>query len=323
MRFRALAIGCVLSVLIDSRVAAAQVSTPPPVVETLGSADDPTITAVLRWSAPEHCGDAEALRDSVRAILERDAFVSESADVSVIIRVTRTLSGHEATLVLESEDGEPLGERTISVASSECAELAAPLALVTALMVDVPRREIRERIERARARLRGTVALGGGITDGWVPGGPSFVGELRVGIRVERFALELVFIGIPEGSVRRDGGSVKASLLMGALAVCGTPLDVAPVSVGLCAELGAGALMASGAELAEVRSAIRPQAMVGLLARTRIELIGALGLRIEAGIRVPIVHDRLEVSPVPGMPETLFTAWAIAPHTAISLDFEL
>ncbi len=309
--------------VVMSLVHVQEVHAQTPVLETARPEEERTITATLLWNAPSDCGEAEAFKESVRAILERDAFVNEGADVFVKVTLTSSSLGHEAVLVLESNGGERLGERTIHMASSSCSDIMAPLALVTALMVDVPRREIRERIDRERARLRGTLALGGGITDGWVPGGPSFALELRVGILVERFALELLFVGIPEGSATASGASVRAGLLLGGVAACGMPLDVSPASLGLCAELGAGVLVASGADLAEVRSAIRPQVMLGLLVRARIELVGPLGVRVEAGVRAPLVRDRLQVSPTPGMPETLFVAWMASPHAMISLDLVL
>jgi hypothetical protein len=103
------------------------------------SADAPARVA-LEWTRPAGCIERDALAHDVEKRLHRAAFVPRAqADLVVEGRVDRTDAGWTARIVLERPDGAAIGTRRIDAAAEACGALDEPLAVVLALLVDMPR----------------------------------------------------------------------------------------------------------------------------------------------------------------------------------------
>lgn len=107
----------------------------------------PPVRARLDWKRQPgagHCLDAAALRKAVESRLGRRVFVPAQADVVVRGRLepARDGEGWTAQLALEGAAGQPMGKRTLSTRADDCSALDASLALIVALMIDIPREEL-------------------------------------------------------------------------------------------------------------------------------------------------------------------------------------
>lgn len=115
---------------------------------------------VERGPGTEQCIEAAVLERGVEARLHRSAFLHQGqAPLRIALHLTRR-ARHEwsAELRLETEDGENLGERTLTTGAAHCSALDDSLALVVALLVDAPLIE-RERVERERGEERAPASL--------------------------------------------------------------------------------------------------------------------------------------------------------------------
>lgn len=295
----------VLSLLVASEVAAQ------PVSDGLDEA-----SATLSLSVEGSCVDPSALEANVAELLGRDAFVEGDAELEVRVGF-ETAADLSARIVIALPDGTALGERRIRIAS--CDEALGPVALVVAVLADIPRRSLPVAVVEPRP-LAATLALAGGVTSGWVPGDASSLFELRVGLREGQFTAELLALYVPEGSASGSEGAVHGWVGLVGISVCGLALIAEPIHLGACAEAGGGITSAWATGLEEVRSSLRPQGMWGMSVRFEWVILEGLALRIEVGARSPLVRDRLRVTPTGGSPEVLFTPPTLAPQGLLGLE---
>lgn len=98
---------------------------------------------VERGPGAERCLDAARLAAGVERRLARDVFAeTDPVDVTVTARLTRDGARFVAALTMTVERGEVAGTRTLVAERSDCRQLDDSLTLVTALLVDLPRRDI-------------------------------------------------------------------------------------------------------------------------------------------------------------------------------------
>ncbi len=290
------------------------------------------VRARMRWSAPADCPGASAVQAAVNEILGRDAFGEEEPDFEVRARISATddpASPLRASLQLVSMAAGVVGERTLSLPSGRCEDALPPLSLVLSLMLDHSRREIELLIPRPAAaperplEVRGLLALGIGAHHNLVPA-TMVLFDARAGVEIDAWSVEAWMEITPEASAEAasGGGGVAAWAGLGGVSVCGSPIRVTPLALGLCAEIGAGWIASRGFGLAETRTSLRPQVALAIAVRLRVALTDALGLRFEAGARALAFRDRLLLAPA-GVPELVFEPWPVVPYGRFSLDLRL
>jgi hypothetical protein len=95
----------------------------------------------LEVQADPGCVTSESLATAVRGLLERDAF-DESSTAVIRVEIASHGSSFEAKLTLEAR-GRVVGTREIVREGASCAVIEGPLAVVTALLIDVAEASIR------------------------------------------------------------------------------------------------------------------------------------------------------------------------------------
>ncbi|HEY6726150.1 MAG TPA: hypothetical protein VI197_19075 [Polyangiaceae bacterium] len=109
-------------------------------------AQDEPVLAELEWrGGPSggNCIEASAIRAAVEARLGRTLFAPKGqADV----RVTGSITGADGKwlvrIILTSAQGEPMGERELESENQDCSALDDSLALVLAVMLDIPKTRV-------------------------------------------------------------------------------------------------------------------------------------------------------------------------------------
>jgi hypothetical protein len=143
LRFRSGALACVLSTFAGAA----------------RGDDEVRAVGALDWqraSGAESCLAGPALEQAVEERLARDVFVPrERADIRVEGRIGPVAGGGwKASLALSTARGEPVGTRELVTRAEHCSALDDSLALVVALMVDLPLEQVKER-DRAAEQRRG------------------------------------------------------------------------------------------------------------------------------------------------------------------------
>ena len=109
--------------------------------------------AELEWhEAPAggNCIDAERLASTVEQRLGRQVFVPhDSADVRVRGGITRIDGRWVVKIELASAAGDAMGERDLETESPDCSSLDDSLALVLAVMLDIPKTRVPEPVAPA------------------------------------------------------------------------------------------------------------------------------------------------------------------------------
>lgn len=272
----------------------------------------------LRVEDPRGCLDADTIAREVTDLLGRDTFVPAQPDLDVHVEL-RADAAWTVHVAMTLPDGPLLGERLVELPATDCASALDATALVVAVLADIPRRQIEARRREHARSLAATLAVAGGASWGWVPGGPNALVELRGGLRFDAFSLELLAMLVPEGSADATQGQVHGWVGLLGLAACGSPLELDALRVGACAEAGGGWLSAWSSGLDETRSALRPQGFVGVGLRGELTVAGPVSLRLDLGARAPLSRDRLVVSPEAGTPEVVFEPPTVAPHASLGL----
>lgn len=99
------------------------------------------VHASLRIESAPQCIPARALEDRVEAQLGRVVFVA-NPDVLVTLRMQAERDVLSLVIALTLPDGTPLGLRTLRTTGTDCRALDDELALVLALLIDLPEQEI-------------------------------------------------------------------------------------------------------------------------------------------------------------------------------------
>ena len=108
-------------------------------------AQDEPVLAELEWRTPSgsNCIAAEELSAAVEARLGRTLFAAKGrADVHVTGSITEADGKWLVRMTLTSAQGEPMGERELESESRDCSALDDSLALVLAVMLDIPKTRI-------------------------------------------------------------------------------------------------------------------------------------------------------------------------------------
>lgn len=112
------------------------------------SAQEEPVLAELEWhEAPGggNCIDAERLAATVEERLGRRVFAPHAqSDVRVRGGITRSGDRWLVTIELTSAAGDPMGERDLETQSPDCSSLDDSLALVLAVMLDIPKTKVPE-----------------------------------------------------------------------------------------------------------------------------------------------------------------------------------
>ncbi len=308
----------------------------------------PPVRAELEWRrAPgaAHCMDAASLRKAVESRLGRRVFVSrDQADVVVRGRLEPSARGQgwTAELTLQSAAGQPMGKRTLNTRADDCSALDASLALIVALMIDIPREELppppakstpppptprttpiqvpRETPAPRRpwgfeGDVRATlglglmpgVALGVGVGVAVQPPGFWFT-ELDGELWATRRASS------PEG---RSGSDF--SLASVALYLCPLSLGYSRLRVQGCVGQRVGRLVAQGFGFDRDQREPRVVYNPGMRARLSARLVGPLVLGAGVGVEVPLTRDRFVATRADGTVQELYRMAPVAGTAEIVL----
>jgi hypothetical protein len=301
----------------------------------VAGAQDDFATARLEWQrAPgaEECVTRDALSRAVAERLARDPFVASGGDIVVRgkVRPLSAESGWSAELELVTSNGALIGTRTLQTEAEHCSALDESLPLVLALMLDVPRDEVRRADERKAAaapkpepprttpialprtvhaprepwRFRAAALATGAV--GLLPE-PALGAGVTLGVEPPTFWLtELdATIWLPRDA-EQDGGGARYRLLAVALHLCPFTIDAAPLRLDLCAGQRLGRLEASGFGFERNRDQIRLIYDVSVRARGWLELFGPVGLLFGVGAEVPLARDRFYFVAADGRQPELF-----------------
>jgi len=295
----------------------------------------PPVRAALDWRrqpGAEHCMAPAALAKAVESRLGRRVFVpTKQADVVVHARLEPAAGGEgwTADLALESAAGQPMGKRTLSVRAADCSALDASLALIVALMIDIPREELPAPPPKSappppaprttpiqlprgtpaprrpwgfEADARGVAALG------LMPGAAL---GLAVGVEVQPPGFWLIELDGELWMTRRadssSGGSgSRFSLASVGLYLCPLQLGSARVRFRGCVGQRVGRLVAEGFGFDEDHREPRVVYNPGMKARLTARLVGPLLLGAGVGLEVPLSRDHFVATRANGSTQELY-----------------
>jgi hypothetical protein len=309
---------------------------------TLGRAEPPR-TSSLAWArlpGADACVSAPELARAVEKQLGRAVFVSSAgAEVVVDGRIEPSTGapGFRAHLALLDARGGVLGTRDLQTGSSSCRALDDQLALVIALLIDPaallasPSREPpspRSPSPRAtapplvvartappvapRRRWRTSVALGGAVAVGLLPGARGAL-VLRGDVTPPGF-VPIQLGGALWSTARVDSGGKGAtlSLAWGTLSVC--PLSLAWGTTGLraCAGAALGAVRARGYGFKLSTGAAQVVAAGVVEGRMTQRLVGPMELGLGLGLLVPFERARAFYLDASGAEQEIARTGAVA-----------
>jgi hypothetical protein len=285
---------------------------------------EPPVTASFDWKrgpGADSCIDADTLGREVERRLARPVLVPKrSADLVIDGTLSRGSPGWHAKLVLRRADGTALGRRDLTTLAEDCSSLDESLALVVALMVDIPRSDIEPAEPAPVAKPRGVVVpaetyaprrpwhfdvavlpvVAVGIAPKPVPGGrvllsltpPSFA----------RFELEASGYLSARADAEREGAGSDFQAATVGVFVC--PLALGGLS--LCGGQVLARLAAAGFGFDQSFQQSRLAAAVGVRGRLELPLVGPLSLRAGLGADGFVWRDRFFYTRADGSKSQLF-----------------
>lgn len=289
------------------------------------------VHATLDWHrlpGGQSCSDAATLERAVESRLGRKVFVPRgAADVVVVARIgpARRGAGWVIDLELRTASGQVIGTRELTSAAPSCSALDPSVALVVALMVDIPKSDvpapapapkravprpekptpIRLPVEPARAwRVHVELAASGAV--GVLPGAIAGV-SLGWGLDPPGlFLIELDASLYPKADVAQNGAGSRFSLASAELDLC--PLEVGRSQPWLwgCVSQRLGEISGEGFGFSENLRQSRAFYSAGLRARAAVELAGPLKLVGSVGGEVPVTRDRFIYRDATGRTVELF-----------------
>ena len=290
--------------------------------------DEAPVTAAIEWhreAGAEECMDATAIRREVDRRLGRRAVAPrERADLVVDGTLSAGADGFRARLVLQRPDGRALGVRELSTKADHCSALDESLALVVALMVDVPRSEIppAPATPPPVARPRGVVIP----AETFAPRRPwhfgaSALGAFTLGLEPKGVfgARALLWLEPPAFARFEVEASTYASARADAeRSGAGTDFRASTLGLFVCPLAFGGARLCAGQVVAQVDAEgfgfdqsyqqARLAAAVGVRARYQVSLLGPLVLSAGLGADGYVFRDRFFYTRSDGVEAELFRA---------------
>lgn len=277
-------------------------------------ANDAPVRAALSWSSPPQCVPSAELAEAVEAILARSVWAAEAeAEVSLEGVLALEADGLRLELTLRAA-GHVVGTRLVRRPGADCESFVRTAAVVVALLVDLPRRDValllpREadprlppapvdrplapsrlsrsgdpivlRIDSAFVLDAGTlpaVAVGGELgVEAEPPGFPAF----RLGGRLLA----------PSESDTDASGRAASVWSAGALFELCPTWRASPLRLGLCAGGALDALVGAGLGLSNARGAVAFRLSIHALAVAVLEL-GRIGFALRLGSSLTLAADR-------------------------------
>jgi hypothetical protein len=285
--------------------------------------------------------DAERLEQAVEKRLQRDVFVKGEHDVVLTGHVSREPNDTwRVELSLAGYHGQPMGTRTLETQAPDCSSLDDSLALVLAVMLDIPKADIPEpepppRPPRAKEAAEGIpkrpvrrstplripedtperrkpwhleVGMGGVGALGLLPK-PSIGLAARALLTPPRFwevGIELMALRSVDASVGSSNAGANFSPRSVGLWVCPLPFDLDAVQVRGCLVEHLGRLRVEGFGFDENRESTRTFVNAGVRADAFWGLTGPLGVTLTAGLDVPLVRESFGFSDRTGENSKLF-----------------
>ncbi len=306
-------------------------------------------TAWLRFerhTTASECTDAKALEQAVEARLSRRVFVDRlKADLLVYARV-RWIDGEQAwgvRIELRTQNGALVGTRELRSEAPHCSVLKDPMALVLAVMLDVPRDELpkpqksprpAERAQQSQPAIELPVKpepspvpwrfrAGAGVTAGLglLPG-------LALGVRGHAsatppglFPLELDLNAFFESTARVSGAGAGFSALSAALYVCPLWKQLSSAfELGGCLGQHAGRLSVHPFGFDEQRQTARGFLNAGLRVVGRMRLFGPFRLRAALDAELPLIRERFRYTAPDGTSSVLFRMAPVAGFAELGLS---
>jgi hypothetical protein len=288
-------------------------------LHTTNAAAAEPVKPALAWRAERPCIEQLPLTQAVESRLGRRTFVPlTQAEIVVNGRVIRRPDGWEAHLELSDRAGTPLGTRVISSPAKSCRALDESLALVLALMVDLPRDELERRRQaaapaseekpaaptwrstpialpaparnarrwRVEPRVEAAAALGA------VPG---LALGLSAGALIEPPAFGALDVDaaawLPTSAGEGDRGS-RFQMLTATTLLCPLRVGAPTLALHVCAGQRVGALAVRGFGFDENRSEMRLLYDIGVRARAAVRVLDELRLTGAVGAEAPLLRDR-------------------------------
>jgi hypothetical protein len=306
------------------------------------------VIAELEWRrdpGAEGCIERQALIEAVEARLSRNVFEGDG-EIRVAGRIgPGRAGGWQARLTLATAKGQALGKRELTTPAADCSALDDSLALVVALMVDVPVSEVRARdeaAERKRAELAPTpsptplaiprkthapraawswdVSVQATAAVGLLPGiAPGVRAGLGVMPPAPKFELEFSYFFETRAEAGASGSAF--SLLAVGLHVCPLELPVGAALVRGCIGQQAGWISADGFGYDNNFQRDRFVYGIELGARFEMPVAGPISLRAGARAQAPLTRHRFFATESDGGQTELYRVEIIA--VAADLGFGL
>jgi hypothetical protein len=325
-----------VSSVIGSCASSAHAVEPAPAVESPPLASD----VPFEWSVPEGCPGRASVLEGLAQLLEADA-TSWDRFEHVRGRITRGEAAFE--LELEFILGRRVERRTF--ATRDCADLSHAAAVALALVLDpawdwtgeptptadAPKPEVLSRetdmgpvvaASEPRPTTSVELQLGAEAVIDTATLGPSAFGlglnaRARTSLWGTRFGVEAFGVWLPEQSIEvRPTDSVELGLTAGGVRACNWP----SLALGLCAEIEAGWLSASGVGANRGREVfdiwIAPGASLVLESR----LFDALLLDSRVSLLAPLMRPQYLVNQTEGVHEVPAVAVRVAFGMALAVN---
>ena len=330
------------------------------------AADQPHATARLQLSRGQEtqtCIDAGSLRRAVEQRLQRDVFRaadSEQVDVRVTVKLDRADSGFAATVLLETQHGNPIGTRRLTTETQQCSALDESLVLALALMLDIRREQVaavdqRERLKDpaaypgaspppTRAPLRPSgLPVGGPVGAATMQPAPwRFMGgvgavvgvgllpdvapgvRLGAGVAPPRIGwVEADATALAGTEAADEVGAVRLAWWGLGLYLCPLEFRGAPASGVGCLGNHVGWLRSTGVGFDDNSRSTRITYSPGLRGRGALRVTGPVALRAGIELLVPVVRDRFVYAQPNGSRSELFRADPIAAVAELGLGLEI
>ncbi len=242
----------------------------------------------------EGCPTTATLASAANEMLGRGAVTSGTADVSVHYRLQRSVNGVSADLTLRRSDGSIVGTRRVETPELDCSGLDERLALVLALMVDLPRQSAELALPPKPTpwlrSYRGSAGLA--VDVGWLT-------STRLGARIEQLVelgplprLGFALDWWPKHELVAEGEHFELEAWEVGVLACPRLLTDPIVVLELCGSLSAGRLLASSTTLPFPQAARGTTVELALGPSLGVRLVGPLLLMAEAAPVWSVIRDR-------------------------------